>query len=406
MISKRTSQWSGIILILLVSVGYTWATWRYFTEPIPGGNDFLAHYTAWSAYIHLGVSPYSDEAALYTQQAIYGRPTLPGEDQNRMTYPFYSILIHAPFIYINYPLARAIYMTLLQAALFIGVIMTFSLFQWVPKAWIAAILLIWTLLFYPEARGVILGQFAILGFFSLAGSLYFYNKQRDILAGIILVLSTIKPTLVFLVIPFFIIVAITKRRWRFIISFMLTVAILSFASLIADPTWISEWIFRIIHYSDYTVGQSPVWLLTHIALPWLGGIGEEIIDLFLIAGMFFAWWRAIHEDDAEFNWALGVTLVISNLIVPRSATTNYVLMLIPTLWIFSILDQRLKWGKPILVITMVISFAGLWWLHFATVSGNQEQPIMFIPYPLVLGLFLLLGRKWLLKNYARLNSLA
>ena len=29
---KRTSQWSGIILILLVSIGYTWATWRYFTD--------------------------------------------------------------------------------------------------------------------------------------------------------------------------------------------------------------------------------------------------------------------------------------------------------------------------------------------------------------------------------------
>jgi hypothetical protein len=401
MASKRTSQWLGIILILLVSVGYTWATWRYFTKPIPGGNDFLTHYAAWEAYFKLGVSPYSEDAALFTQQAIYGRPALPGEDQNRMVYPFYSILIHGPFVFLDYPLARAIYMTFLQAALFLGVIMALDLFKWSPATWLSALLLIWSLLFYPEARGVILGQFAIFGFFSLIASLYFYKQGRDSLSGMILVLSTVKPTLVFLIVPLLLIYAATRRRWRFIVSFMGTLALVTFGSLIISPNWISDWIFRITRYSGYTVGQSPVWLLTHVDMPALGGVGEAIIDLFLFLGMLFTWWRAIRGDDiAEFYWALGITLVVSNLIVPRSATTNYVLMLIPTLWIFSLIDRRLRWGELILVATMLVSFIGLWWLHFATVVGNQEQAIMFIPYPLVLGAFLLVGRKWLLKDTA------
>ena len=401
MISNRTSQLSGVILILLVAIGYTWATWRYFTEPIPGGNDFLTHYAAWEAYFKLGVSPYSEDAALFTQQAIYGRPALPGEDQNRMVYPFYSVLIHGPFVFLDYPLARAIYMTLLQAALFAGVILALDLFRWNPATWLSALLIVWSLLFYPEARGVILGQFAIFGFFSLAASLYFYQHGRDSLSGMILVLSTIKPTLVFLIVPFFLIYAVTRRRWRFVVSFIVTITLLIIGSSIASPTWISDWIFRITRYSGYTVGQSPVWLLTHDVLPALAGAGETIIDLLLIIGMLLAWWRAIRGDDeAELYWAIGITLVVSNLIVPRSATTNYVLMLIPTLWIFSLLDRQLKWGKPIMVATMLISFVGLWWLHFATVVGNQEQAIMFIPYPLVLGVLLLAGRKWLLKNTA------
>ena len=401
MISNRTSQLSGVILILLVAIGYTWATWRYFTEPIPGGNDFLTHYAAWEAYFKLGVSPYSEDAALFTQQAIYGRPALPGEDQNRMVYPFYSVLIHGPFVFLDYPLARAIYMTLLQAALFAGVILALDLFRWNPATWLSALLIVWSLLFYPEARGVILGQFAIFGFFSLAASLYFYQHGRDSLSGMILVLSTIKPTLVFLIVPFFLIYAVPRRRWRFVVSFIVTITLLIIGSSIASPTWISDWIFRITRYSGYTVGQSPVWLLTHDVLPALAGAGETIIDLLLIIGMLLAWWRAIRGDDeAELYWAIGITLVVSNLIVPRSATTNYVLMLIPTLWIFSLLDRQLKWGKPIMVATMLISFVGLWWLHFATVVGNQEQAIMFIPYPLVLGVLLLAGRKWLLKNTA------
>jgi hypothetical protein len=118
----------------------------------PGGNDFLAHYTAWEAYLKLGLNPYSDAAALHTQQAIYGRPARPGEDQNRMTYPFYSIVVHGPFVYIEYPLARAIYMTLLQAALFLGVAATLALVKWQPPSWLLMLTLGWSLLFYPEAR--------------------------------------------------------------------------------------------------------------------------------------------------------------------------------------------------------------------------------------------------------------
>ena len=84
----KRSQWIGLGLLFLLAIGYTWATWHFFTRRVPGGNDFLAHYTAWEAYLEDGVSPYSDATALHTQLAIYGRPALPG-DQNRLTYPFY-----------------------------------------------------------------------------------------------------------------------------------------------------------------------------------------------------------------------------------------------------------------------------------------------------------------------------
>ena len=107
-----------------------------------------------------------------------------------------------------------------------------------------------------------------------------------------------------------------------------------------------------------------------------------------------------------FYWSLGITLVVSNLIVPRSATTNYVLMFVPTLWIFAVLERSFTWGKIAVWISMLVSFVGLWWLHFATVVGNQEQPIMFIPYPLILGLVLPVGRRWLQEDARRIGIVA
>ena len=167
-----------------------------------------------------------------------------------------------------------------------------------------------------------------------------------------------------------------------------------------------EWTERMFLYTGYTVGQSPVWLFTHSAVPSFGLVGEVVIIGLLLFFMLWAWWMTFKSNgETWFYWSFGVTLVVSNLVVPRSATTNYVTMLIPILWVFAALDRTPGWGRITLVAMLVSSAVGLWWLHYSTVVGNQEQPIMFIPAPLVLGLILTIGYQWLLKD-AKQNLLA
>jgi hypothetical protein len=404
--SSVASAGLAIALLLLAAVAYTWATWRFFTLPVPGGNDFVAHYTAWEAYFRFGHNPYSDEAILNTQLAIYGRPALPDEDQNRLTYPFYSVIVHGPFVLLDLALARAVYMVLLQAALIAGVALVLRLVGWRPPPWLLACLVAWSLLSYPQARGIILGQFAILGFFALAGSLYLLRAARPGAAGAVLVLATIKPTLIFLVIPYLLLWAVLRRRWQFLAAFGLTFTVMLAGSLAALPTWIGDWLQRVRQYPEYTVGQSPVWLLAHQALPWLGQAGELALTALLLAAMLWAWWFALRpgqaaDGDPAFHWALGMTLIVSNLIVPRSATTNYVLMLVPTLWAFAALDRwRRPAGRLVLLAVLLATLVGYWALHIATVVGNQEQPVLFLPWPLLLLAVLLAARRPLV-DYAR-----
>jgi hypothetical protein len=47
---------------------------------------------------------------------------------------------------------------------------------------------------------------------------------------------------------------------------------------------------------------------------------------------------------------------------------------------------------------LLISLVGNWWLHLATVVGNQEQPILFVPWPAALLVVLLAARPWLLAD--------
>jgi hypothetical protein len=393
-LDRRTSTWLGGLMLVLLCVLYTWATWQFFTKRVPGGNDFMAHYSVWQAYLWYGIDPYSDEAALFTQNAIYGRPALPGEDQNRLTYPFYSIILHGPFIFIEYTLARAIYMMLLQAALIIGIGLTLSRLGWKPPVWLLVAIIIWSFLDYPQARGLILGQFAIWAFLSLAATLWFLNRGKDLAAGCVLVLSTVKPSLVYFVIPFLFIWAIWQKRWSFLAAFMGLLGVLVLGSTLVLPSWIGGMFYRITHFTDYAIGQNPVEFLTYQVLPGLGKPGAIVISLVLVLGMLAAWRPALRvQAGPAFELALGITLVVSNLVVPRTASTNYVLMLVPILWVFSILDRYGRPGRAIILASMLASFIGLWTLHYATVVVKQEQPIMFVPTPLVLGVALLLSAR-------------
>jgi branched-subunit amino acid ABC-type transport system permease component len=138
----------------------------------------------------------------------------------------------------------------------------------------------------------------------------------------------------------------------------------------------------------------------------LTGLMVTIIYLGGLALLVWSWWRARRaESDQEFCWTLGITLVVSNLISPRTATTDYELMLVPPLALFAALDRTPRWGRVALIALMLISLIGLWWLHIATVQGNWEQAVMYLPWPLALGLVWVLARALLLEEATRMGVL-
>lgn len=86
-----------------------------------------------------------------------------------------------------------------------------------------------------------------------------------------------------------------------------------------------------------------------------------------------------------------MTLVLTNFLVSRTATTNYVMLLPAVFMIFKVLEYRWpKVGKAIVWALILLFFGGLWFLFFDTVQGNLEQPAMYLPLPL----FCLFGLWW------------
>jgi len=385
--SKRLSKIIAFLLLLGLTIALNVIlTHRFFTSRIPGANDFFSRWEGARVFWQRGLSPYSQEATLSIQQGIYGRPARPDEDQCLFAYPFYTVFFLFPLVWLPYSWAQALWMVFLECLILAGLWLCIDLFQWRPPVLLLALTNLWAILFYHQARAIILGQFAVVVFFFLALSLWATAKRRDFLGGSSLALTTFKPQMVFLVIPFLILRSALQKRWRFIGSFLATMAMLLGLSWAVEPSWFQDFLHQVRAYPTYTAFGSPIWILTSYYFPALGKPVELILTVILLSLLGYFWARAL-KDGADFSFykALGLTLVITNLIAPRTATTNYVVFLIPIVFLFA-LTRHYLW----VALGQILSLPAFWALFALTVKGDFEQPPMYLPLPFLLLVALLL----------------
>ena len=108
---------------------------------------------------------------------------------------------------------------------------------------------------------------------------------------------------------------------------------------------------------------------------------------------------AAGKDDPWFQWAAALTIVITNLIAFRTATTNYVGML-PALFIV-LKSWEDRWGRGGLItslFTLLVLLVGLWVLFIRTVHGNVEDAVMYMPLPIFALVGLIWSRWWVIST--------
>jgi hypothetical protein len=392
--SRIVQEVSFILLLVGSLAALTWANYRFVVEN-PGGNDFLARWNGARYWVTQGISPYDQRVSLSTQRYFYGRPAQPekGEDMAHFVYPFYSMLFFAPFGMMDYTLARTVWMTVLECSLFGLAFLSFRLVKWSPPIVERALVVLFVLFWYHSVRALVVGQFAVLNALLITAALLFILRGKDIGAGILLALSTTKPQMVFLLVPFVLLWACSRRRWRIWGAFFATLAVLLAGSLTILPDWPLQMLRQVVQYPSYTEIGSPLSIIA-------GGVpqAEPVLNTMLHAALFIylivEWALAWKKTRRWFLWTALLTLVVTNLIALRTATTNYV-VLVPVLFLmFQVMEERWKLpGRLGVYLMLVLLGVGLWILFLNTVEGNVEHPWMYLPLPLV-SLFGLWWVRW------------
>jgi hypothetical protein len=227
------------------------------------------------------------------------------------------------------------------------------------------------------------------------GALLAIRAKLDSLAGFLLAMTTIKPQMVILLIPFIFLWAISQKRWMLIWSTLGILILMIAAMSLLIPDWIIQNLRQVLTYPNYTLPGTPGAILQ----AWLPGVGSELgwLLTIILAGVLIWEWRAAWGKDFEwFFFTACLTLVITNLIGIRTTTANYIALVPALILLFATWDRHWdRFGKFLIGFSYLLLLLGLWWLFLTTLSQTQHQTtqssVMFFPLPI----FLLLGLYWI-----------
>lgn len=380
--------------LALLVIGLTLANLR-LARSSPGGNDFLARWVAARSWVVDGLTPYDQQVSLRGQKMIYGRPAdlSKGEDLAQFAYPLHSMLFFVPMGLLPFTEARAVWMTLLELGLPVLAILGLNLAHWKLRPWRVGALIAFSIFWYHGVRSIIVGQFAVINAVLMIGSLLAVQRRRDVLAGFLLALSTAKPQMPFLLYPFILIWAAYARRWRLVSSTLIFSLALLLVSLALIPTWPLQWIEQLGPYTEYAASGPPVWIFAGY-FPNASGWLNLLLSGVLLVYLLWEWVRSFGKSDDWFQWAAALTIVITNLVALRTATTNYVVMLPGLILVLAAWEDmwgtKGAWAGGAVLVALVI---GLWTLFLVTVNGNLENRLMYFPLPL-----LTLAGLWLIRR--------
>jgi hypothetical protein len=385
---KRTF-WQKLIagVGLLLLFGVTVIAFQFlFTQEFAGANDFYPRWKGAQLYWLEGIDPYSQTATEAIQRDMYGgRLALPDEDQVLFVYPLYTIFLLLPLVWLPlaYSWIQAIWLVLIMSTLIASVQLCLWLLRWRMPLWLWAVTLLWAVIFYNSTRAIILGQFAglVLLFFLLA--LLALRQRQDGWAGFWLAWTTLKPQMVFLLLPLLFLWAIYQGRWRLLIGFGISQGLLVGLSLLLLPTWPISFAEQVLAYPGYTAyAGSPMGVVTEYLLPtW--PLVEWLAVLLLLGFMLWTWpeVRRITAVSPPLILLLGITMAVTNLILPRTATTNHILLYLPLFLLLQLVGRRWPLGNLWVALFLTGSVVGMWALFLATIVGDQEHPVMYLPLP-------------------------
>ena len=387
---------------LILLAGLTYGNYR-FAQEAPGGNDFLPRWLGTRDWVTQGLSPYDPKISVEAQNIIYGRPAnvQAGEDLANFAYPLPIVLFILPFSLLPYTLARALWMTVLELCLPVLILMGIRLAGWRPKPIGLGALMLFSVIWYPGFRAVILGQFAVIEAVLVTAALLAIQRRMDSAAGVLLALSLAKPQLVVLLIPFVLLWAWSRGRTSLIVWTVGASVLLVAFFMLLMPDWPLQWIRQVIAYPSYTVAGSPISLLAD-TMPATDPYLSLILTGLALLYMLWEWVLAWGKFDPWFQWAAAMTLVVTQLVSFRTASTNYLVFTMAILLVFSVWTQRWKrTGVAATVVACLAMVAAPWALFLMTVQGNQESSWMLVPLPF----FVLFGLWWVRWWVTRSNVL-
>lgn len=393
---KKTANIWVPILIVLVMVGLVLLNLE-LDKRVELEDHFAVRWNAARSWMKEGWSPYSDQTRQAALELLESNNSLPNErDQGYFLDPAWFVYIFIPISFVPYPIAKAIWVMLIQLSIIACFLLGIRLSDLKLKGYEIFVVSLAGLFMYPMIRaGLTASMLPFFVMFSLLSIRLALSGQGN-QAGLLLLFALwVNPAVIF-VIVFLLIYLGSKRDHSLARILLFGFAFLLVTSLILFPNWIQEWFANLIQ-----LDPGLDWLDTPImgvARAFPGAYTQVAIALHLFAMVMLLveWYGLGSRNERGVQWKLMLTLVVSYFFNPYSDGTLLLLILPAYFTFFKYISEKWPLSGKILLWISFLAIGILSWqtLHDPLDGFPKEHAVIYLLVPIIVFLGLQYFRWW------------
>jgi hypothetical protein len=356
---------AALLVVLSLVCGFTAAGLNDWYE----GRDFHCFWLTGRIVVS-GGDPY--DATQYVP-AIRTVPPSPADALTRcgqrLAYPPWTGMALAPFGALPLPTAATLWASLAVMATVLGINWTWQLVGKRRIPWpLVALLVVGTV---PFINTVFEGQFATFTFAFTAGAALSMRSGRGMAGGIATALLSVKPHTTIGFAAAVLVLAILRRRWRFLVAAGATGLGLAGISQLLRPGWIVEFVGGTAELSRSIANRSTIWNLA-------GSVPLALVLIALLLTAVVVLIRGRGVDDGDI---LGLAVSFSLVVAPYEWNHDYVVLVIP--WCMTIAHGRQLrplLRRTLMYATLIVAVPLLWWMwRIAALFGSGDALFVVVP---------------------------
>jgi hypothetical protein len=347
-----TALIAGLIVLLAVSQVYLLRSGTRAFE----GQDFLAYWSTASLLAH-GQNPYDQDSLL----ALEKQQGWPGSA------PFYSWnrswlhLILLPLGALPFRQAAALWFVLNPFLMGLSALLIWHAISPRRGLGIVALVLGTTFLFSRSLYALLEGQINTLALLGCAGFVALAVHRSDLLAGVMLALTTVKRHLSYLLLPALLWTCLARRRWRAVIGFRGCLVLLLLVVTCICPSW-GQTYFSLLRVSASPL-TAELYTTPTIRGILLAGRGVDIGAWGALACLVvFMTLIALRGRSLDLPTVVSVSIITGLPTAPFGWSTDQILLLLPLLQIAGWLPSMPPKRKRTVAFSLILLYTYAMWV--------------------------------------------
>lgn len=358
----------------LVLVGGLLALNIYLARTFGGGEWLFLRWSAARAFWTAGVEPYGATIALQTQNVAFGREAFLNEYPFVLNDPFYIVLLYVPLaaLFRDFSIAQGIWMSISQVALIAIVVLSIRFAEWEPPRWMYMLLLAFGLCSYFSFAALRSASPAIFLTLIYLLILTAFQNMSDELAGTLLFLVAYHWETGALFFLFAGVFVVANRRWKTLVGFGMTLAILTVLSIILKSGWWVDYARAVLfdwnRAVDYTFMVTLSYIFPTVELSWGRWLAVGLVVFLTYEAIL-----AMNDYVRHLAWVALLALVLNQFLGFAMFAAHQVVLLPAVIMIIALVWERWRRRRvPYSLLVLALAIAFPYALYYQTLQQPER----------------------------------